>query len=80
MLRVDVPAVGDVPGFTKFYGGGAVYAVTPTDEASALHAVGHLTQRPIDRWVIPERQLLARGEVSAEEVQRDRYDEEEPPF
>ena len=55
MLRVDVPAVRDVPGFTKFYGGGAIYAITPTDQESALHAVNHLQAQPVNVWTIPVR-------------------------
>jgi hypothetical protein len=43
MLRVDVPAVDDdLPGFTKFFGGGAVYAITPTDQLSAMHMAKNL--------------------------------------
>ena len=55
MLRVDVPAVRDVLGFTKFYGGGAIYAITPTDQESALHAVNHLQAQPVNVWTIPVR-------------------------
>ena len=55
MLRVDVPSVKDVPGFTKFYGGGAIYAITPTDQESALHAVNHLQAQPVNVWTIPVR-------------------------
>lgn len=57
MLRVDVPAIDEIPGFTKIYGGGAIYAITPTDEAAAMYAVRSLRQRPIKAWVIPDRQL-----------------------
>jgi len=55
MLRVDVPAVDGSPAFTKFYGGAAVYAITPTDQESALHAVNHLQALPIAPWTIPMR-------------------------
>lgn len=59
MLRVDVPQTDSIAAYTKFYGGGAIYGITPTDEASALHAVAHLAVRPINRWTIPERQIPA---------------------
>lgn len=42
MIRVDVPEVPfdrgapAIPGFTRFYGGGAIYSVTPTTEEIAL--------------------------------------------
>ncbi len=52
MLRVDVPTI---PPYTKFYGGGAIYAITPTDEKTARIAVDHLDGiRPVDRWTVPE--------------------------
>lgn len=57
MLRVDVPPVNGKPGYTKFYGGAAIYAITPTDQASALHAAAHLDAIPIATYVIPYRQL-----------------------
>jgi hypothetical protein len=38
MLRVDVPEVNGHSAFTKFFGGSAVYAITPTNEASMLEA------------------------------------------
>lgn len=37
-VRVDVPATDGAPGFTKFFGPGAIYAITPTDEATAAVA------------------------------------------
>lgn len=53
LLRVDVPATNDTPGFTKFYGGGSIYAITPTDEATAKQAVANLRVRPVTEWVVP---------------------------
>lgn len=35
MLQVDVPAMGDVPGYTRLMGGAAIYAINPTDEETA---------------------------------------------
>lgn len=37
-LRVDVPEVGGRPGFTKYYGNGAIYALHPTSEEIARKA------------------------------------------
>lgn len=59
MLRVDVPPVNDRKAYTKFYGGSAVYAITPTDQASGLHAARHLDKPPISEWTIPLRQIPA---------------------
>jgi len=65
LCRVDVPPVGETPGYTKFYGGGAIYAVTPTDEAGVLHL---LRVRPVAPWVIPAQQLPASVECDEDGV------------
>ncbi len=69
-LRVDVPAVDGAPGFTKFYGPGAVYAITPTDEATATVATTKLRVRPVEAWVVPQpanRALLASRVIDEED-------------
>lgn len=38
MLRVDVPETKTTPSYTKYFNPSAVYAMTPTDEASMLLA------------------------------------------
>lgn len=58
-IRVDVPAVDGQEGFTKFYGAGAIYAITPTDKESALSAVAGLRKRPIEVWKLNLPQLQA---------------------
>jgi hypothetical protein len=55
MLRVDVPAIANQPAFTRFFGGGAIYSIIPTDELTARTALGHMEVRPVDRWVVPDR-------------------------
>ena len=61
MLRIDVPPIYEeglsLDGYTKFYGATAIYAITPTDEASARHAVQHLHAQPINEWTIPVREF-----------------------
>lgn len=52
-VRVDVPAVEGSEGFTKFYGGAAIYAITPTTEEVATAAAGNLAIRPVTLWVVP---------------------------
>jgi len=70
-LRVDVPEMEGCPAFTRFYGAGAVYAITPTDEKTARRVVEALRPRPINVYgvIVPEYQLPV-GEGN----------EEEPPF
>jgi len=57
MLRVDVPATPDQPEFTKFFGSGAIYALTPTTEVLARVAIDNLAVRPVDLWTVPTPKL-----------------------
>lgn len=56
-VRVDVPPVDGEEGFTKFYGAGAIYALTPCNEETMLAAVTGLRQKPIDVWKLNLPQL-----------------------
>jgi len=68
MLRVDVPAVeGEAVACTKFFGGSAVYAITPVGEAEAREAIRRLKVRPVHIWVVPDRPALPPS-VSDSEV------------
>ena len=61
-VRVDVPAVNDQDEYTKFFGSGAIYAITPCDERTMLAAVQGLRQKPIDVWKLNLPQLPASVE------------------
>ena len=50
-VRVDVPAVNGQAGFTKFYGSGAIYAITPCDETAVMEAVRRIQPKPIQMFV-----------------------------
>lgn len=93
-VRVDVPATADQPAFTKFFGSGAIYAMTPTDETTARAAVVGLRQRPIETYKLnlPQLQSPSRDgneldddwrefeeEVSRREIEED-YQDEAPDF
>ena len=71
MLRVDVPAVDGADGFTKFFGGSAIYAITPVDEATGREAVEKFRSRPVTDWTLPDRQLPARVIDDVEEEDLD---------
>jgi hypothetical protein len=58
---VDVPATDAQEGFTKFYGAGAIYAITPCDEITMLAAVAGLRRKPIDVWKLNLPQLSVRA-------------------
>lgn len=57
-LRVDVPACGDKPGFTKFFGSGSIYAMTPCVEEIALAAANRYGIEPVTAYDIPELRAL----------------------
>lgn len=63
MLRVDIFLPGqEEPSATQFYGGQAIYCITPTTEAIARgYAQGRLPQ-PVSRWELP----AAREEEDAD--------------
>jgi hypothetical protein len=58
-VRVDVPGVenGSI-GFTRFYGQGAIYSITPVSEQAARLAAKRCAPRPITIY-IPELSLPA---------------------
>lgn len=57
MLRVDVPTVeadGEhpaVPAYTKYFGGGSVYSITPVTEELALIAIRRYRKKPIEIYM-----------------------------
>lgn len=52
-IRIDVPAVDGQPGYTKFFGPSAIYAITPTDETTMLEAARRLRKPAISQYVLP---------------------------
>lgn len=74
MLRVDVPKTERREPYTKFYTAGAVYCITPTDEATATLAAQQFDQPPVSPYIVrmPENPLLA------EKIGEDRYFEDYP--
>jgi hypothetical protein len=73
-IRVDVPGQDGAEGFTKFYNGSAVYAMTPTTEAVAREAARRLAVRPVTPWVVPVPD--SRRELPAPTVDGEMQDEE----
>lgn len=70
-IRVDVPKIEAVEPFTKFYTQGAIYCMTPTDEATAIAAARSFCSRPISPFVIPESRRIERRDENVD------YDEAE---
>lgn len=68
MLRVDIPDVKAVeegvgvdrrviqeatPGFTKFFGGGSIYSITPVTEEIARRTAANIRARPLTVFDFP---------------------------
>lgn len=54
-VRVDVPEVEGLSSYTKFYGSGAIYAITPVTEAIAMAAAGYHRAAPVSPYEIRQR-------------------------
>jgi hypothetical protein len=51
-VRVDVPTVGDNPGFTRFFGPGAIYSIIPTDEQIVSAFLRRNFSSPVNPWLL----------------------------
>jgi hypothetical protein len=52
-LRLDIPEHDGDPGRTQYISPGSVYALHPTDEATARRAAGAWRPAPVQRWELP---------------------------
>lgn len=66
-VRVDVPETDKNPSFTRFYGNGAIYAMTPVSEEAARVALRRFQPDPVNVYVPELRQLTAASIHSPEE-------------
>lgn len=57
-IRVDVPAVGDVPEYTRFFTQGAIYGMTITSEQVAKAIAAGLRARPVQPYELPRAPAL----------------------
>ena len=60
-IRIDVPALDDIPTYTRYFTQGAIYGMTPMEEATARKLAAYLRAVPVSpyelRSVEPARQL-----------------------
>lgn len=61
LLRVDVPECGGQQAYTKFFGNGAIYSMTPCSEEVARAALRQIRPEPVNVW-IPELKQLPEPE------------------
>lgn len=50
ILRVDVPAVGEIPAFTKIVNVSSIYAINPMTEADATDYAKTIKATPVERF------------------------------
>ena len=60
-VRVDVPAIGDRSAFTKLFGNGAIYAMSPVTEEIALSMAKQISHAPVSPFEIPELRRLQQS-------------------
>lgn len=75
-IRVDVPETKTDKAFTKLYGKGAIYGMTPVDEATCRLAVESYKVAPIEVWrlEIPTKAALVSGENEHDSFDPERDD------
>lgn len=60
-IRIDVPQVAEVAAYTRFFTQGAIYGMTPMEEATARKLAAYLRAVPVSpyelRTIEPARQL-----------------------
>lgn len=56
-IRVDVPETHRHPAFTRMFGSGAIYSITPVSEEIAQAAAESIYIEPVQVYVAPSRQL-----------------------
>lgn len=92
-VRVDVPELpaedgrASAPGFTKLFGQGAIYAITPVTEELARQAVRSLRSKPVTVYMPPVDRRPALAEAyepdddddAGEEITRENEDDDDWP-
>ncbi len=54
LMRIDIPPVPPCEGFTKFFGVGAIYSMTPVSEEVARGVAATVLAEPIKAWDLPD--------------------------
>lgn len=66
-VRVDVPAVNEQPAFTKLFGAGSIYAITPCTEEVARAAAAGFRAIPVDRYALLPPPQAKRSDYAADD-------------
>lgn len=77
LMRVDVPEVENAPGFSKFFGANAIYAITPVEERVARAMAKSYDQRPVVEWELRRLMLPEPVEDPGNDYEYTEEDEDE---
>lgn len=66
-VRVDVPETKKRAAFTRFFGNGAIYSITPVSEEIALLAAEQLWAEPVTVYIAPQNRQLPSSNDDADE-------------
>lgn len=72
--RLDIPLDGD-KWLTQFFGGSAVFRITPCDEETARAVAANCATAPISRYEMPKQLALAPAEDDEDDQEYDEDDE-----
>jgi hypothetical protein len=83
-VRVDVPANDEYPAFTRMFGTGAIYSITPVDESIARAAAERMRENPVTIYIpaLPqpsEYEEFLESELDEEDLDGEEHDFD-PPF
>jgi len=65
-IRVDVPVTDEQPAFTRFYGAGSIYAITPVSEEVVRIALNRFRPKSVNVYVPELNMLQASSNVDIE--------------
>jgi hypothetical protein len=69
-VRVDVPGSEETgEGFSKLFGTGAIYCITPVSEEVALEVVQRMRQKPLSVWSPSFQRSLPSPTLDQDEVE-----------
>jgi hypothetical protein len=67
LIRVDVPECNGQKAYTKFYGNGAIYSMTPCSEEVARAALKQIMPEPVSVWIPELKRIEAPNKTGFKE-------------